>query len=52
LIRRLVKAAFEEVGIQPPDGSVVDASLGAGVRVLVISPEAVWPQRASLVAGS
>ena len=36
LVRRLLKAGVTKVGIERPDGPVVDALLGAGLTVLVI----------------
>jgi len=41
LVRRLLKAGVTEVGIERPDGPVVDALLGAGLTVLVIPPAQV-----------
>lgn len=41
LITRLHRGGVEEVGIERPDGPVVDALLGAGLTVLVISPNQV-----------
>jgi transposase len=38
LLRRLTKAGVLEVGIERPDGPVVDLLLEAGLTVLVISP--------------
>lgn len=38
LIRRLLKAGVDEVGIERGDGPVVDALLQAGLTVLVIAP--------------
>jgi transposase len=38
LVRRLLKAGVEEVGIERSDGTVVDALLRAGLTVLVIAP--------------
>lgn len=41
LVARLLKAAVDEVGIERPDGPVVDALLAAGLTVLVIAPAQV-----------
>ena len=41
LTRRLGKAGVGEVGIERPDGPIVDALLGAGLTVLVIAPAQV-----------
>jgi transposase len=41
LLGRLQRAGVAEVGIEPPDGPVVDALLDAGLTVLVISPNKV-----------
>jgi len=38
LVRRLLKAGVDEVGIERGDGPVVDALLQAGLTVLVIAP--------------
>ena len=38
LLRRLGRGGVAEVGIERPDGPVVDALLEAGLTVLVISP--------------
>jgi hypothetical protein len=38
LVRRLLKAGVDEVGIERGDGPVVDALLQAGLPVLVIAP--------------
>ena len=38
MVRRLLRAGVEEVGIERPDGPVVDALLAAGLTVLVIPP--------------
>lgn len=38
LVARLLKAGVEEVGIERPDGPVVDALLAAELTVLVIAP--------------
>jgi len=38
MIRAVLSAGVEEVGIERPDGPVVDALLGAGLTVLVIPP--------------
>jgi transposase len=38
LVGRLLAARVEEVGIERPDGPVVDALLGAGLTVFVIPP--------------
>jgi transposase len=38
LVRRLLKAGVEEVGIERGDGPVVEALLNAGLTVLVIAP--------------
>lgn len=38
LIRRLRKLGAEEVAIERPDGPLVEAMLGAGLRVFVIAP--------------
>ena len=38
LVRQLARAATNEVAIERPDGPVVDALLGAGLTVVVISP--------------
>jgi transposase len=38
LVRRLLKAGVVDVGIERPDGPVVDALLAAGLIVLVIAP--------------
>jgi transposase len=39
LIRRLLRAGVAEVGIERPDGPVVDALLAAGLVVFVIAPQ-------------
>ena len=41
MVRRLLRAGVEEVGIERPDGPVVDALLAAGLTVLVIPPAQV-----------
>lgn len=41
LVARLLKAGVEEVGIERPDGPVVDALLAAELTVLVIAPAQV-----------
>lgn len=41
MVARLLKAGVEEVGIERPDGPVVDALLAAGFTVLVIAPAQV-----------
>ena len=41
LVRLLHKAEVTEVGIERPDGPVVDALLEAGLTVLVIAPNQV-----------
>jgi transposase len=41
MVRRLLKAGVTEVGIERPDGPVVDALLGGGLIVLVIPPAQV-----------
>lgn len=41
LIARLLRAGVDEVGIERPDGPVVDALLAAGLTVLVIAPAQV-----------
>lgn len=41
LIGRLLKAGVDEVGIERPDGPVVDALMTAGLTVLVIAPAQV-----------
>jgi len=41
LVRRLLKIGVAEVGIERPDGPVVEALLGAGLTVLVIPPAQV-----------
>src|SRR4051794_30852629 len=41
LVRVLLKADVDEVGIERPDGPVVDALLEAGFTVLVIPPSQV-----------
>jgi len=41
MVRRLLRAGVEEVGIERPDGPVVDALLAAGSTVLVIPPAQV-----------
>jgi transposase len=41
LVRALVRAGVAEVGIERPDGAVVDALLNAGLTVLVIAPNQV-----------
>ena len=41
LVRRLLRAGITEVGIERPDGPVVDALLQADLTVLVISPNQV-----------
>jgi len=41
MVRRLLKAGADEVGIERPDGPVVGALLGAGLTVLVIPPSQV-----------
>lgn len=38
LVRRLLRAGVEEVGIERGDGAVVDALMTAGLTVLVIAP--------------
>ena len=38
LVRRLGRVGVAEVAIERPDGPVVDALLGAGLTVVVISP--------------
>ena len=38
MVRRLLRAGVEEVGIERPDGPIVDALLAAGLTVLVIPP--------------
>lgn len=38
LVRRLLAARVDQVGIERPDGPVVDALLGAGLTVFVIPP--------------
>jgi transposase len=38
LVRRLLNADVTEVGIERPDGPVIEALLGAGLTVLVIPP--------------
>ena len=38
MVRRLLRAGVDEVGIERPDGPVVDALLAAGLTVLVIPP--------------
>ena len=46
MIKRLLAAGVEEVGIERGDGPVVDALLAAGLTVLVISPSQVKHLRA------
>ncbi|MFD1251239.1 IS110 family transposase, partial [Nocardioides ginsengisoli] len=41
LVTRLLKAGVGEVGIERPDGPVVDALIAAGLTVLVIAPAQV-----------
>src|SRR5690349_12530664 len=41
LVRRLLRAGVDEVGIERPDGPIVDALLQAGLAVLVIAPAQV-----------
>ncbi|QNK80310.1 IS110 family transposase [Nakamurella sp. PAMC28650] len=41
MVRRLLDAAVQEVGIERPDGTVVQALLAAGLTVLVIPPAQV-----------
>jgi transposase len=41
MVRRLVRAGVDEVGIERPDGPIVDALLAAGLTVLVIPPAQV-----------
>jgi transposase len=41
LVRRLLAAQVQEIGIERGDGPVVEALLGAGLTVLVISPNQV-----------
>jgi len=41
LVARLLKAGADEVGIERPDGPVVDALMAAGLTVLVIAPAQV-----------
>jgi len=41
MTRRLLKLGMVKVGIERPDGPVVDAPLGAGLTVLVIPPAQV-----------
>lgn len=41
LVARLLKAGVEEVGIERPDGPVVEALLATGLTVLVIAPAQV-----------
>lgn len=41
MVARLLKAGVDEVGIERPDGPVVDALLAAGLTVLVIAPAQV-----------
>jgi transposase len=38
MVRRLLRAGVDEVGIERPDGPIVDALLAAGLTVLVIPP--------------
>jgi len=38
MVRRLLRAGVDEVGIERPDGPIVDALLQAGLTVLVIPP--------------
>ena len=38
MVRRLLRAGVDEVGIERPDGPVVDALRQAGLTVLVIPP--------------
>jgi transposase len=38
LVRRLLAAGVDEVGMERPDGPVVEALLGAGLTVFVIAP--------------
>jgi transposase len=38
MVRRLLRSGVDEVGIERPDGPIVDALLMAGLTVLVISP--------------
>ena len=38
LVARLLKAGVDEVGIERPDGPIVDTLLAAGLTVLVIAP--------------
>lgn len=46
LVAGLLKAGVDEVGIERPDGPVVEALLAAGVTVLVIAPAQVKNLRA------
>ncbi len=41
MVRRLLRAGVDEVGIERPDGPIVDALLAAGLTVLVIPPAQV-----------
>jgi transposase len=41
MVRRLLRAGVDEVGIERPDGPIVDALLQAGLTVLVIAPAQV-----------
>jgi len=41
MVRRLLRAGVDEVGIERPDGPIVDALLQAGLTVLVIPPAQV-----------
>jgi Transposase len=41
MVRRLLGAGVDEVGIERPDGPIVDAPLQAGLTVLVIPPAQV-----------
>ena len=41
MVHRLLRAGVDEVGIERPDGPIVDALLAAGLTVLVIPPAQV-----------